>query len=664
MRIIAPRYASFLPALIALGGVFACSLPAAEPTPNVDSKPSQHSPPPSKFFSGTPLRADKVAIAPGAPDPYRILSQARSYAESRTLDRNLAGTRIIVDYYSSSVYLALAYLQLQAGDREEALASLRAAERASRFREGARPHHLKWPDIAAMFAAAGDDASADRLFRDAAIEVDPDQRPVDDDALFERVEVIAVLVDRLHASGRFNAARELSQAATNRVRRMKANHPLYSANLSRLCEMQLKLGDRTAAFAAARSIRDVEDDIDRDEFLGKVLKAQVHVDDLAGAAATARLLAADSFAQYEMIGLARAYAEHGDYSEAIACALRIGDDQYRSEALLAVAEMQVAAGDIAHAVAAIGQIEYQVHGLEALIALGAAYLNDGDEAAARATLDEAAALAIRALTSETHVRHHLGRLVRQLASLQHRANFTVEARRLLADAAGIANEYRDNDVVSIEAILFFAAAQRNIGDRAGARATLSFADAHLRGNDRLQYDCWKRVDVAKAYHEFGDQAQAAATLAEALKQLPAVEKSKYHLAGAMTRIAWVQAEFGDQPAAHASAVAALAEARKLPLKTEFSALLPPLADAFAAAGDYQAAEDLFAEMSNADLAYFHQEVDRRNETIGTLVRNGRAATLLQLAERSRSFPLYRLIAAELFRMQGVAVKQDREWSLD
>lgn len=601
--------------------------------------PCAAEPPPSRFPSGTPIRAKKIRIPPGTVHPYALLREARGIlVDEASTGRN--------DRWSRERYLGIAYLQLQAGDRRGALISLRTAEDALRETTEREPAELVL--MGKLFAASGERKEAARLAREAA-------------QYFRETFDDLYVLQLLTQVGEHALARELVDKAVTQAKLVGGDAEARDDALRDVAELQIEIRDFAGAEASTLLFKGPHAETRRDEIRGKIVAGRVAAQDLPGAAATLRLIDGKRSDREPFDLVARAYVARKQYAAALEVAGRIGPvADERDATLLSIAEAQAAAGDIAPALATIDRIEFAEPKITALLAVAEAQLAKPDRPGAAQSVADAAYLVEQVSEHNLLAGYPFLTDVDRLLTLQRRLKFDKAAKQL---AALIVRNFKSRSELDFVRLAQLAVLQRRTGDEESGLATLKLAVDYVAADRSadpkrppIQLEAYLRFAAAQT--EFGDRAGAQETLRRALPSVRRMREGKevYEYWNAM-KIAAAQVAAGDKARAYKTGEFALAEARKSAAGTDLIRPISALALIKLDAGDDVGAEALLGELGLPSLIASSQgKDDLRHEVVARLVRKVRTAEVLDMARKSGSIHFFCAIATELFRIQGLELK--------
>ncbi len=257
--------------------------------------------------------------------------------------------------------------------------------------------------------------------------------------------------------------------AQRSVRRIEST-PDRAKALSKIAHLQAKIGNGAAArttFAfAKRTAKQISDTSSlfsrRNYSLSDIAETQAKTGDTDGALQTARLIEDAPDRARALSGIAETQAKTGDTDGALQTARLIEDAPDRARALSGIAETQAKAGDPGGALQTAKLIEWAYYRAEALSEIGKVQAKAGDGAAAETTL----ALAIQS-AGEVRKRRTRGRSLSNIADAQTTAgniDGALQTAKLIDDAT-----YR------AEALARIAATQAEIGNNVATTTTLALA---------------------------------------------------------------------------------------------------------------------------------------------------------------------------------------------
>jgi len=599
---------------------------------------------------GIPVRATKITVKPGQPDPYELLRRAHIILRSDDKRREEGGT--------VSELRKIACQQLSGGDREGALESLRAAEADARAATGDYVNTSGWSALGALFAAAGDRESALRLANLAVAEANARMiRP--DSANQDSMELERVF-HHLALLGDATLQRKLLAVERRVALNVARDFPQRGWILRNYGLRQLKFGDLSGALATAKLAAEIEKTYEAVELYLEVIRVQVEVGgDLKAAEETAKLVDPKQTDGEQFRPLMEAYAKRGNLPAAIALAERITWPGNRDAAWFAGAESLAQAGEWLVARACIDRIGNPTKRAEGLVALAVARIARGEADAALRTLAEVRPLLERPWTEEEDddwsrkcelLAHATTLMVSSTASLPNAADHAAEARRMLVAAVDRTFQRADKPPFTCEwDLMEFVAVQCTIGDAAGARSTMrriheslivilpDRKSLHLRSRARLL------AKVAAVQRRLGDTAEADETFRQALDIARQQTANDYGRLERCESTLSVVGAAGPDAAKHIDAL--LAEVRRESQGRCPTSLLLEIADYRTRSSDWAGAEALLTEPGTKMFDGMHfMADDQRLKIIAALVRRGRTDALLKHAERCDSALLYFFVA--------------------
>jgi tetratricopeptide (TPR) repeat protein len=620
--------------------------------------------PPAKFPSGVPIRATKLPIKAGMPDPYAMLATAAAEIKSGFAQNS---PFVQPDWPGmASSLMALAYLQLQSGDHAGAAQTLHDAEIAARSIWDGSWKCSMMAGVASMLAASGNVEDSRHLMHDAvAVACALTFDGTEEEIASERIRALIELGEGAAAAADKTTAGEVVNEALEMVKRL--GNDSKAAFVGSLVNVQLRLKRFKEARATAQLISRKESDETLDSLLETIAKAQAVAGNVADALDTLQLIDANSsYGDETLLEIAKCCAAAGNVTQAIALLPRFNDyamNLSRDEALFRIAAAQAAAGDFAAAVVTTNRMHvYGGYPFESLIAIAKARFARHDVAGAQATLRDAAELALATAReygpAAVWLYDSVEKLVAALLAMQDKP----EAQKTLRDVATGALEHKDprsNDAA--HTLTRIAKAQIAVGDIQGARHTVQAALVRAATFEEVHPSDQKSAAlaaIAQLQSQLRDEIGMRKTFqaaADAARQL----NKEGHLIRALGIIAVARSQ---------AAVGEKASAFALTNEENFSRasgwmILAALAEVRAIAGDDEGAESLLLDLPLGDFVFPYQHhADRRGDVIAMLIRHGRYSVVGDIAERAGSAYLYAVIAEEVFRMNGFDIDPPLHWS--